>query len=70
MDASAMSQPTVFDLNPALARPKGRAAWVESFTPVLAELRSALAAAAAGGTGCSLRRSVGCRSPGVWPSVA
>ena len=39
-----MSQPTVFDLNPALAKPKGRAAWDESFTPVLAELREALQA--------------------------
>jgi hypothetical protein len=37
-----MTQPTVFERNRNLARPPGRAAWNESFGPVLAELRDAL----------------------------
>lgn len=37
-----MSQPTVFERNQALTKPRGRAAWDESFTPVLAELRETL----------------------------
>ncbi len=41
---NAMSQPTVFDLHPTLARPKGRAGWDASFGPVLAELRARLQA--------------------------
>jgi hypothetical protein len=39
-----MQQPTVFDRNPALVKPGGRAAWAESFAPVLADLRAGLQA--------------------------
>lgn len=37
-----MNQPTVFERNRNLTKPAGRAAWNESFGPVLAELRDAL----------------------------
>lgn len=39
-----MSEPTVFDRNPCLAKPQGRTAWAASFAPVLSELREAVAA--------------------------
>lgn len=36
------SIPTVFERNPTLSKPGGRAAWAESLSPVLEELRNAL----------------------------
>ena len=37
-----MSQPTVFERNPALTEPAGRRAWQESFQPMLGDLRTRL----------------------------